>query len=68
MKVVEDLVSEDQKEYDDLRSLREIVTMANSICPILQLEGDCPSANEDKKLSILDLKCWVQDERVYYEH
>ena len=65
---VDDLINEDGECSEDLRFLWEFVKMANFICRVIQLQGDCPSANEDKKLAILDLKCWIENERVYYEH
>ena len=35
MKVVEDLVDQDNEVPEDVRSMEEIVKMANLICPIL---------------------------------
>ena len=53
---------------DNVRSMKEIIKMAISICPILQFTGDCPGANENNKLPILDMNCWVEDNCVLYEH
>ena len=61
MEVVDDLINEDGECSEDLRSLREIVKMA-SICLVIQLQG------KDKNLAILDLKCWIENGRVYCEH
>ena len=41
--------------------------MANSICPIIQMEIDYLSKNKDGKLSILDLKVWVEENTILYE-
>ena len=50
MKVMDDLVEQDKNVPEDVRSMQEIVKMANSIFPILQFTGDCPGANKDGKL------------------
>ena len=50
MKVLEHLKEEEDEERgqkDDVRSMKEIVKMANSICPILQIVGDCPGKSAD---------------------
>ena len=38
---------EERGQKDDVRSIKEIVKMANSICPILQIVGDCPGKSAD---------------------
>ena len=48
MRIVEDKVEIDQEIPEDVRSMREIIKMANSICPILQFTGDCPGAEEGR--------------------
>ena len=68
MDIIEELKDENEGHNDEIGSMEETVKMAISICPILQFVGDCPEKNADGKLPILDLKCWVQDGHVYYEH
>ena len=72
MKIVEDLIEQDKIKDEqtpvDVRSMEEIVKMANSICPILQFTGDCPGANPNRKLPILDICCWIDNNQVIYEH
>ena len=43
----------------DQRTKEEIIKMGNSINHMIKLTGDCPSLNSDKKMPVLDLKCWV---------
>ena len=64
MIIMHDKVEEDNGEQKDKRSMKEMKTMANTICPIIQMEEDCPSNNEDKKLPILDLKVWIGNNRI----
>ena len=44
MKTLTHLKEEDEKrgELEDERTMKEIVKMANSICPIIQFVGNCP--------------------------
>ena len=52
MEIEHCLIQQDMEKADDVRSMEEIIKMANSICPILQFTGDCPGANENNKLPI----------------
>ena len=45
----------------DLRTMREVVKMASSIHPMIQLTGDCPSLNNDKRMPLLNTKVWVEE-------
>ena len=50
-----------------------IKEIGNEIHKSIQLTTDTPSENEDKKVPILDLKCWIgrgRDEKLFilYEH
>ena len=47
-------------EEDDLRMMREVVAMGNTLEKDIQLTMDIPSANKDKKLPVLDLKMWIE--------
>ena len=68
MEIEQNLIEQDMTMADDVRSMKEIIKMANSICPTLQFTGDCPGANTNNKLPILDMNCWVEDNCVLYEH
>ena len=68
MEIEQDLIEQDMTMVDDVRSMKEIIKMANSICPILQFTEDCSGANTNNKLPILDMNCWVEDNCVLYEH
>jgi hypothetical protein len=59
MIVMEDLVRQDADLPADNRSLKEILKMGNSINPMIQLTGDCPSNNQSSKMPVLDLQCWM---------
>ena len=52
MEIEQNLIEQDMTMADDVRSMKEIIKMANSICPILQFTGDCPGANTSNKLPI----------------
>ena len=68
MVIKQDLIEEDNREPRDKHSMCEMKKMANTICPIIQMEEDYPSRNEDDKLPILDLKVWVSDDKtIMYE-
>ena len=49
-----------QKEEEDALYMGIIQEVGNTIHPSIQLERDCPSLHEDKKLPILDIKVWVE--------
>ena len=56
----------------DERTFAIIQEMGNAIHTSIQLTKDVPSANEDSKVPILDLKCWTdqmttEDGRVKYQ-
>ena len=52
MEIEQNLIEQDMTMVDDVRSMKEIIKMANSICPTLQFAGDCPGANTNNKLPI----------------
>ena len=47
-------------EKDDVRMMREVVAMANTLEKDIQLTMDVPSTNSDGKLPVLDLKMWIE--------
>ena len=49
-----------------MRLLRKI---GDSVHPMIKLEEDFPSNHADRKIPILDLKCWLdENEKAWYEH
>ena len=61
-------IEEEEKDQKMFKIIKEI---GNEIHRSIQLTTDTPSENEDKKVPILDLKCWVErgrDGRVYILH
>ena len=62
------LVEEDKMVEPDLRTMREVVRMASSIHPMIQLTGDCPSKNNDGKMPLLNTKVWVEEGVLLYEN
>ena len=55
-------IEDDNQLPGDVRTMREMVKMANSVCPIIQMTSECPGKFEDKKMPLLDLKIWVMKE------
>ena len=62
------LVEEDRDTPADLRTMREVVKLGSSIHPMVQLTGDCPSANTTGKMPVLDCQVWLEGSTLYYEH
>ena len=61
MEVDQEQVEEDLGEQEDVRTMREISRMADSICPELKTTFDCPGLHgEDGKVPLLDLRVWVE--------
>ena len=67
----------ERNEKNDVRMMREVVAMANTIERDIKLTMDVPSVNKDGKLPVLDLKMWVEEVRgeegeryseIVYEH
>ena len=59
---------EDSSVLGDIRTMRDMRIIANTICPIIQMTEDCPGLNQDGKLPILDLKVWVDSKvEIVYE-
>ena len=51
----------EKAEEDDIRMMREVVAMANTLERDIQLTMDVPSTNSDGKLPVLDLKMWIEE-------
>ena len=62
------LVEEDMEVEPDLRTMREVVRMASSIHPMIQLTGDCPSKSNDGRMPLLNTKVWVEEGVLLYEN
>ena len=46
-----------------------LLNIANSVMGCIQMEGDWPSKNQDKKMPILDMKVWKDEEgTLLYQH
>ena len=48
--------------------MREVVKMGSSLDSSIQLTGDCPSANENGKMPLLNLEVWVENNKLMYEN
>ena len=62
LEIEEGEIEEDIQLPGDVRTMREMVKMANSVCPIIQMTSECPGKFEDRKMPLLDLKIWVEKE------
>ena len=62
------LVEEDREVEADFRTMREVVKMGSSLDSSIQLTGDCPSANENGKMPLLNLHVWVENNKMLYEN
>ena len=62
------LTEEDMYTNLDIRTMREVVKMGNSITNMVQLIGDCPSLNQSGMMPLLDLQCWVEGNQLLYQH
>ena len=71
MIIHEDKIEEDNQKPADIRTMVEMTKMANSIISIIQWTNDCPNANEDGKMPILNLKVWVSgkvgEQKIHFE-
>ena len=63
-----EFVEDDKKIAPDKRTAMVIQEVANSLFPFIQMEIDCPSMNETKKVPILDLQVSVVNNKVEYQH
>ena len=53
--------------HSDKHTLEMVKNIGNSITNCIQLELDCPSNHDDKKLPILDMKVWPEQRKRKYE-
>ena len=64
MEVKPELVEEDKIRSEDERTAAFLCEEANSIHPSITVKSDYPSKNTDQKMPLLDLKLWVEDNRI----
>ena len=62
------LEEEDKEVQADMRTMTEVVRMGNSLSPMIQLTGDCPSANESGKMPLLNTQVWVEENKLMHEN
>ena len=59
----------EDNEDDEEKSAQKLINIANGLLDGIEMEEDLPSRYEDKKLPILDMKCWIsEDGHLEYEH
>ena len=51
---------------EDERTAAFLCEVADSIHPSIKVKSDYPSRNLDQKMPLLDLKLWVEDERIWF--
>ena len=61
-KIVVDEDHTDENSQPDERLARVLLDVANDIMECVKMEADWPSRNNDKRLPILDMKVWTDDE------
>ena len=52
-------VAEDKNIQKDIRTLKVLRDIADSIVPMLKWEFDTPSSHENERLPVLDLNIWL---------
>ena len=52
----------ESNEATDVHTMKLLKRMGDDIHPSIQLEYECPSMHEDKKLPVLDVKIWIEEE------
>ena len=65
MEFKEEEVEADKLIPDDVRSMRILCEIANTISQ-LRFTMDCPSLNDNKMVPILDTQLWIEGNRVQY--
>ena len=69
MIVMQEHIENDKLIASDARTLKEVLKMGNSVCEMIQLTGECPSASSNSRLPVLDLECWVGDDQtIWWRH
>ena len=68
--VRDDLIESDRSLPEDEITMRELEKIGSSIHPSIKTTSDFPSNNADRKMPLLDLKIWSENNTVrfsYYE-
>ena len=60
-------VEEDRSISGDIRTASIMKEMANGISRCIQVEIDCPSLHANKKMPILDLEVWVENNEINFQ-
>ena len=61
------IICSDEKDEEKVAS--RLMSVANNILPGIEMEADLPVKNQDFKLPILDMKCWMNDDNyAVYTH
>ena len=70
MEVRDEFIESDKSIPEDERMMKELEKIGSSIHPSIKTTSDYPSNNNDKKMPLLDLKIWSEDNKIrfsYYE-
>ena len=63
------MVETDNDKCDDERTAKVMTDIANSVVPGIVMEFDVPSRNDDKKMPILDMEVWMdEDGNIMFQH
>ena len=60
--VDQSMIREEERVEDDERTMKFIKQVGDDIHHSIELEIDYPSKHVDKKLPILDMKVWIEDQ------
>ena len=58
----------DKNTKDDVRSIKLLANIGNSIDPDIQLTFDAPSMNKEGKMPLLDTEVWLETDDPSYKH
>ena len=58
-------ISSTEQEPDSF-TMNVLLDIANTLDQNIQLTGDCPSKNQSKRLPVLDLEIWVENDKVEF--
>ena len=66
--IKQEQIQDDQNVPNDRRTAKILQAIANTICPFIQVEIDCPSMHKDGLMPILDLKVRIEGNKVIYRY
>ena len=67
LSILPEAIQEDSDIPADRRTAKLIRSLANTITPMIQMEKDFPSNHPTERLTILDLKVWVENKRILHQ-